>query len=268
MFNGFGGVSYIAGGWLSGHARPRDTFLGVALLSALFLPIGLWRPQMIFAGRADEPLSKESTFQEAVRFVRHHPIWPGALIWLLWCFAPAPFTPLLFYLTNTIGATTAQYGLFMGLFCLAFVPTAGIYAALSKRHTLRTLLWGSTLIAIPQMVPLLFIRTPAQSLVVGVLLGVLGGVANAAYIDLVLRSCARGLEGTGAMMLDAGFFVALRFGDLFGAWLYARGGFALAVWVTTAVYASILFVLLFLPRQVTGYVEGEVDPANPKRQEA
>jgi hypothetical protein len=54
------------------------------------------------------------------------------------------------------------------------------------------------------------------------------------------------------MIAEAGYFIALRFGDVFGAWLYDLGGFALTAWITTAVYALILPMLLFVPRAVTG----------------
>ena len=45
-----------------------------------------------------------------------------------------------------------------------------------------------------------------------------------------------------------GYFIALRFGDVFGSWLSKQGGFALSAWITIAVYALIVPTLLFVPK--------------------
>jgi len=74
--------------------------------------------------------------------------------------------------------------------------------------------------------------------------------ADAARKSFERRSCPKRLEGTGMMIADTGYFIAVRFGDLFGSWLYVRGGFSLAAWITTAVYALMLPMLLFVPREV------------------
>ena len=44
------------------------------------------------------------------RLVRHWPIYPAMLIWLLWNFAPGSTTPLQYHLQNTLHATDAQWG--------------------------------------------------------------------------------------------------------------------------------------------------------------
>jgi len=56
------------------------------------------------------------------------------------------------------------------------------------------LLWG-TVVAVPQMVPLLFIHSIAGAFIAAVPIGLMGGVGTAAYLDLIIRSCPRGLQG-------------------------------------------------------------------------
>jgi hypothetical protein len=46
------------------------------------------------------------------------------------------------------------------------------------------------------MVPLLFIHSMTGALIAAVPIGLMGGVATAAYLDLIIRSCPRGLQGT------------------------------------------------------------------------
>lgn len=88
-------------------------------------------------------------------------------------------------------------------------------------------------------------------------IGLLGGFASAAYIDLLIRSCPKGLEGTGIMLGISGSVASMRGGDLFGTWLYLHGGFGVAIGATVAAYALIAPVLLFVPRHVTCFREGE-----------
>ena len=59
--------------------------------------------------------------------------------------------------------------------------------------------WG-TIVAIPQLVPMLFMNSVTGALIAAVPIGLMGGVATAAYLDLIIRSSPRGLEGTTLMM--------------------------------------------------------------------
>jgi hypothetical protein len=49
-------------------------------------------------------------------------------------------------------------------------------------------------------------------------------VLPAAYLDLIIRSCPRGLQGTTLMVSGGLFFIASRFGDVLGTNLYAHYG--------------------------------------------
>ena len=86
----------------------------------------------------------------------------------------------------------------------------------------------------------------------------MGAIANAAYLDLIIRSCPRGLQGTTLMLASALSYVADRFGDVLGIDLYERsGGFAACVVMITAVYALILPVLLLAPKALIATTDGE-----------
>ena len=56
---------------------------------------------------------------------------------------------------------------------------------------LKTLLFWGTVVAVPQMVPLLFIHSVTGALIAAAPIGLMGGVATAAYLDLIIRSCPR-----------------------------------------------------------------------------
>jgi hypothetical protein len=108
------------------------------------------------------------------------------------------------------------------------------------------------------MVPLLFIHSVTAALTAAVPIGLMGGVATAAYLDLLIRSCPRGLQGT-LMMLSAGLFAIVQgLGNLLGTNLYDHfGGFTACVIAITAVYAMILPVLLLVPSHLIDTADGE-----------
>jgi hypothetical protein len=137
---------------------------------------------------------------------------------------------------------------------------------------LRGLLWWGTLVGVPQMIPLIFVHSASAALIAAVPIGLMGGVASAAYIDLLIRSCPKGLQGTIMMMSGGLYFVSSRFGDLWGTGLYEHpwawvakvnwgsmdSHFAICAIATTAVYALILPTLLLVPKRLIATADGQV----------
>ena len=171
------------------------------------------------------------------RLARHWPIYPALLIWLLWNFAPGSATPLQYYLQNTLHAQDAQWGQWNAIFSASFIPTFMVFGVLCRKLPARTLLFWGTVVAIPQLVPMLFMHSVTGALIAAVPIGLMGGVATAAYLDLIIRSSPRGLEGTTLMMSVGLNWIASRFGDVLGTALYDHyGGFAACVIAITVVY--------------------------------
>jgi len=114
------------------------------------------------------------------------------------------------------------------------------------------------------MVPLLFIHTVTQALIAAVPIGLMGGLATGAYLDLIIRSCPRGLQGTTLMLSNSLYFVVVRFGDVLGTRLYDYyGGFTICVIAITVVYALILPTLLLVPRRLIATADGQVPDFAP-----
>ena len=155
-------------------------------------------------------------------------------------------------MTTQLHATDAQWGAWQGIFFGSFLPIYAGYAFLSRRFKLRSLLWVGFFIAVFQMVPLLLVHDAVGALVAAVPMGLMGAVAQAALVDLVIRSSPRGLQGTTMMLFYAIYYVSVRFGDLFGTWIYDRhGGFVPTVVITIIVYAGILPIILLVPKALT-----------------
>jgi MFS family permease len=268
LWNVVGSVPIITGafasGYISGHLNPKATFILVAGFTCCIGLLGLCKPRSVFTHTYDRPQAMGSDFVADVkRLLKHRAVYPAVLICFLWNFAPGANTPLQFYLTNTLHASDAVYSYYNGIFAAAFIPTFLLYGFLCKMVALDKLLWWGTIIAVPQMVPLAFIHSANLALALAVPIGLMGGIATAAYYDLAMRSCPPGLQGTLMMLVDGVFALSGRGGDLLGSWIYnssPRNGFLYCVIAITVVYALILPLILFVPRQLIATADGEANP--------
>jgi hypothetical protein len=236
----------------------RILFLVGAAMMVAVAASGIWKPKSVFDSVRDERNPEARPLDDLRRLFRHRPIYPALLIWFLWNFAPGAATPLQFYLQNTLHAADAQWGEWNAIFAASFVPTFLLYGQLCRKFPLKILLLWGTVVAVPQMVPLVFIHSVAGALIAAVPIGLMGGVATAAYVDLIIRSCPRALQGTTLMLSNSLLFIVSRFGDVLGTHLYQRyGGFGVCVIAITIVYALILPALLLLPRGLADTSDGE-----------
>jgi MFS family permease len=254
----------LIGGKLSGLLEEKDPdqalrilFMAGAAIMTVIALYALWRPAEVFDNVRVESEPGQHPIADLKRLVRHWPIYPAMLIWLLWNFAPGSTTPLQYHLQNTLHATDAQWGEWNAIFAASFIPTYIVYGLLCRRFALKWLLLWGTVFAVPQMAPLLFLETTTQALVAAVPIGLMGGLATGAYLDLIIRSCPRGLQGTTLMMSWSLYFVVSRFGDVLGTHLYDRyGGFTVCVIAITIVYALILPALLLVPKHLIATADG------------
>ncbi len=253
-----------ASGYISQHLHPKQTFLLIAALTFSIALVGLWKPRSVFSHTYDRPQALGANFFVNVRrLVKHRAIYPAILIMLLWNFGPGSQTPLQFYLTNELHASDSVFSYFYGIFTLAFIPTIFVYGFLCKKVPLNKLLWWGTVIAIPQMIPMALIHTPNLALASAVPIGIMGGIATAAYFDLAMRSCPPGLQGTLMMLVDGVYYLAQRGGDLLGSRIYNSSpahGFLYCVIATTIVYTLILPVILLVPKELIATADGQTNP--------
>jgi hypothetical protein len=255
----------LIGGKLSGmleeespdHAVQILFLVGAAIMAAIAV-YALWKPRAVFDNIRAENGADGHPIKDLKRLARYWPIYPSMLIWLLWNFAPGSNTPLQYHLQNTLHATDAQWGQWSAIFAGSFIPTYIVYGLLCRRFPLKTLLLWGTVLAVPQMVPLLFIHSVTGALIAAVPIGLMGGLATGAYLDLIIRSCPPGLQGTTLMMSWSLYFVVSRFGDVLGTSLYDRyGGFTVCVIAITVVYALILPALLLVPKHLIATADGQ-----------
>jgi MFS family permease len=256
-------LGYFMGGILSGFLEGRTAvvaakilFLCAGGLMLILALTGALGPRRVYAA-AEAARTPNHVLTDLKRLARHWPIYPVMVIQILWQFSPSTGTVLQYHMANALHGGDAQWGAWNAIFIGAFIPGLMIYAYLCRRVRLSWLLWGGFGVAVIQLTPFLFITTVNQALVAAAALGVLGAFAQAALVDLSIRSAPRGLEGTMGMMFIACYYIAFRSGDLFGTSLYDRYGFIPPVVATIISTALVLPVLLLVPRRLTRTRDGE-----------
>jgi MFS family permease len=269
LWNIFGSIPTVAallvGGTLSNLLEKENAdqalrilfLVGAAIMIAVAL-YAVWRPSSVFDNVRNERKGGADPLADIKRLLRHWPIYPALLIWLLWNFAPGSATPLQYYLQNVLSGSDAQWGEWNAIFAASFIPTFLLFGLLCRRYPLRILLLWGTVIAIPQLVPLMFLHSMTGALIAAAPGGLMGGMATAAYLDLIIRSCPRGLQGTTLMLSASINVIVTRFGDVLGTRLYDYyGGFTVCVLATTVVYALILPALAFVPKRLIDTADGQ-----------
>ncbi len=254
-----------ASGYFVEYLKPSQTFLILAAMAFGIGLTGLWRPGAVFAGAYEAPQARGSDIRgDLKRLFRHKAIYPAVLLILLFQFAPGANTPLQYYLSDKLHAPDTVYGLFYAIFAAAFIPMFFIYGWLCKRVKFGKLLFWGIIITIPQMIPLAFIHTANQALLLAVPIGAMGGIFAAAVFDLAIRSCPPGLQGTLMMLVESANLLSTRGGDILGVRIYklsAAHGFTYCVIAITVVYALMLPVMLLIPKPLLATADGESDPA-------
>jgi predicted MFS family arabinose efflux permease len=250
-------LSALLGGWLVARVPARVTFIVAAIVTVVIALQAFWRQAAVIAFEKLRA-NPETGLAAISRLMRYRPIWPAAAIFFLWNFGPGWGTPMFYHLTETVKVSSQLFGTFTALQWLFFIPSAMLYAPLCRRFSLASLLWWSTLVAILQGPIMILAQSPASAIAVAILYGLFGGLPTAAYVDLIIRSCPKGLEGTGMMLaVTTSMSVASNSGNLLGSWIYSRGGFASAVIITTLATALIVPLLWWVPRSVSSTREGE-----------
>ena len=238
------------------QSAARVAFLIGAASSLLLVIYAILRPAAVYNNIRREHDKFAYPWADLKTLATHRPVRRALLIWTLWNLAPGSATPLQFYLQDVLGASPGQWGQWNALFTASFIPTFFVYGLLSSLVSAERLLKWGTIVAIPQFMPMLFANSYSTATLIAIPMGLMGGLATASYVALIMRAAPSGLQGTMMMSASGVYFASARIGDLLGSALYERAGnFALCVALSTAVYASIWF---FLPREIS-------DWQNPQR---
>jgi MFS family permease len=251
-------LSSSAGGVIDekfGHASP---YLVSALFCFPILLVAFWRPKAVFDIEHDLEVKAipEKVGSSLKRLARHKAIYLPAVANFLWAFAPGWGTPLLFFLTKDRHLSEAVFGKALGLVALGALVSSLSYSWLCLKFRFRPLAFAGTVGGILGAALFLFATDAPTAYLFSFLAGLSCGIPLGSYADLIIRSCPKEYEGAAFMLFASTGFFANDVSDLFGSWLYERGGFGLALLATAITTGLILVVLAFVSRKITDPMEG------------
>ena len=244
-------LAFLAGGELSnsindmeGQSGARIVFLIGAASSFLLAVFAMFRPAAVYNNIRPEHDKLMHPWADLKTLAADRLTRRALLIWTLWNLAPGSATPLQFYLQDVLGSSSGQWGQWNAIFTAFSIPTFLFFGLLSSRISADRLLKWGTIVAIPQFVPMLFASSFSTAILIAIPMGLMGGLATASYVALIMRAAPPGLQGTMMMSASAAYFASARIGDVLGSALYEwTGNFTICVFLSTAVYASIWFLL-------------------------
>jgi len=163
--------------------------------------------------------------------------WVVAGFIFFWTFSPSFGPAFLFYQTDTLGFTQEFIGVLDALTAAANVAGALVYAPLSRVVRLKWSIVGS--IGAGAAATLLFLayHGPASAVGIHLVFGVVGMVAQLAFLDLAAKSCPGRVEATFFALFTGVFNAGSQLSENVGARLYDRLGFAPLVAISAGMTA-------------------------------
>ncbi len=248
----------LAAGKIAASRFGSQAFLIGGCIGLAVTAFTFWRPGEVYGRAESAPVAPRRFKEDALGLVGTRALYPIVALLFLWNFTPGVGTPIQFYLTNTLHGNAYDYGKFNALMNAGFIPGFLLYGVLCTRLPYRPLLWICTFIAVPQITPLLIVHNTSSAMVAAVPMGVMGGPATAAYFDLLIRACPKGLHGTAMMLGSGAWALSAELGNVAGASLFDHfHSFAPCAWATVLVYACLIPVMCFVPRELTLRRDGE-----------
>ncbi|HYS16573.1 MAG TPA: MFS transporter, partial [Candidatus Binatia bacterium] len=158
-------------------------------------------------------------------------IWLVAgFIFFFW-FSPSFGPAFLYYQTDTLKFSQQFIGRLAALGAVSGVVGAVLYAPLSRRLSLKSIMHISIALGVLAMLSYLFYRDAASAVVITVAFGALGMIFNLGFLDLAAKACPPRVEATFFAALMSVLNAATKLSENVGARLYDVVGYEWLVWI-------------------------------------
>src|SRR5207253_7123693 len=184
----------VAGGYLAETRSLRAAFLLAACFPAISMLMG--------AGFVREPRVSfdRDAFRQTLLALRgalvHRDMWLVAGFILFWTFSPSFGPAFLYYQTDTLGFSQQFIGTLGSLSAVAGVIGATIYAPISRRFPLKRIVNAVIGLGVVGTLAYLLYRGTASALIIDIVFGCVGMIAQLALLDLAAKSCPKLVEAT------------------------------------------------------------------------
>jgi len=259
-------------GVLGGHFASTQNLHAAFLLAACF-PLISFTMATLFV-REPPTRNDREAFAEtwtAIRgAARTREIWVVAGFIFFFNFSPSFGPAFLYYQTDVLKFDQQFIGILSSLGAVGYMVGALIYAPLSRRVPLRTIiLWMIGVTAVATFGYLLY-RNRMSAMIIDFGFGVLAMLTQLAFLDLSAKACPPHVEATFFALLMSVYNLAIQLSTNVGARLYDRIGFTGLVFVS-AFMTALAYVLV--PWVRVGAIEArapnmggpEMAPHTPQR---
>jgi predicted MFS family arabinose efflux permease len=217
------------GGQLAETRSLRAAFVLAACFPLMSLSMGL-----TFV-RETPTRASRAAFLETWRGIRgalgSREIWLVAgFIFFFW-FSPSFGPAFLYYQTDTLKFSQQFIGRLAALGAVSGVVGAVLYAPLSRRLSLKSIMHISIALGVLAMLSYLFYRDAASAVVITVAFGALGMIFNLGFLDLAAKACPPRVEATFFAALMSVLNAATKLSENVGARLYDVVGYEWLVWI-------------------------------------
>lgn len=248
---------------VAGGAAAERRNLHVAFLLAACFPLISFVMAALFVrekrARTDRDafLARMAAIREAVR-ERH--VWVVAGFILFWTFSPSFGPALLYYQTDHLKFGQQFIGNLTALGSLAAVGGALIYAPLSRKYPLNSLIVASIGIAVTGTLAYLLYRDPVSAIVIDTVFGCVGMITQLAFLDLAAKSCPRRVEGSFFALLMSVYNGGTQGAQITGGYLYDWLGYTPLVLISAS-FTALAWFLVPLVRidRIEGKARREAD---------
>jgi MFS family permease len=236
-------------GVLGGHfAGTRD--LHAAFLVAAVFPLVSFTMAALFIReprRRFDATALATTWRAIRDAARARDVWVVAGFIFFFDFSPSFGPAFLYYQTDVLKFDQQFIGVLASLSAVGYMVGALIYAPLSRRVRLRTIILAAIGITAVANFSYLLYRDAVSAIVIDTGFGVLAMLTQLALLDLAAKACPVRVEATFFALLMSVYNLATQLSTNVGARLYDRIGFTGLVVVSAATTAA-AFLLVPLVR--------------------
>jgi len=232
-------VASVVVGVVGGHFAARRNLHATFALAACFPLLSL---AMVAAfvheppGRADREAFRQ-TWQAIRRALTHADMWLVAGFIFFWTFSPSFGPALVYYQTDTLKFSQQFIGNLTAVQALSGVAGAFVYAPLSRRRSLRTIVVLAIGAGVVGTLAYLAYRGPVSALIIELIFGAVGMVTQLAFLDLAAKACPPRVEGTFFALLMSIYNGGTQGSQVVGAYLYDWVGYTPLVLISTMMTA-------------------------------
>jgi len=223
------------GGYLAGHRLLQESFF----VAACFPLVSLLMAVFVVREAPAPPAGKEfrETWSAIRAALRVRDVWIVGGFIFFFTFSPSFGPALLFYQTDVLHFSQQFIGHLLALSAVGAVLGAVIYAPLSRRMQLRSLINLSITLSVAGTLGYLVYRDAWSAIVIDTLFGCLCMVTQLAFLDLAAKSCPRHVEATFFALFASVYNVGTQASQNVGGRLYDHLGYLPLVLISTAMTA-------------------------------